>query len=192
VEEKLKQTTNSIAFLIGLAIAGLYYMSVYDTGESREAQIASITSEMSGLQAEIDKMNKTIVEAEKYKDIAKQLGAELDVVLTAIPEKYNSTELMKVLSAESKAVGLSILNLNPQGGTPGAGSFYVPVGVSVGFEGTFNQLMKFMSNLTKVNRIIVVKGLQMTVRGGGVNTASPILSFGATFEAYRYLPGPGV
>ena len=143
-------------------------------------------------------MEQTLIDAEKYREAARKLGEQMDAVLRAVPEKYNSLELMKVLSDEAKVVGTSIVDLKPiqqanrvraqQEDTP-----FKPVGVDVTLTGTFNQLMLFMSNLTKVSKVILVKKLSISLKDpkAALFASSPRLNYSAIFEAYRYDPNAG-
>jgi Tfp pilus assembly protein PilO len=192
MEERLQKLTHGMALLISLALAAVYYFSMYDGGESREQQIQNINSEITRAQTDIERMNKAIKDAQVYRDLSAKLGDELNLVVSALPAEYNTVELMKVLSTEAKGSGLSILSLNGQSSTASTSDkkdiFYEPVVVSAAFEGTFNQVVQFLSNLTKVNRIILLKQVQLNVKGQvNSTTISPILTLNATFEAYRYL-----
>lgn len=193
MEEQLKQLDTAKALLIGLFIAGFYYLTMYDSGEGLEGQINNNRSQITTQRAELAKMEKTLVDAEKHREISRKLGEEMDAVLRAVPEKYNSLELMKVLSDEAKVVGTSIVDLKPATNMrqPRAGqddSPFKPVSVTVTLNGTFNQIMLFMSNLTKVSKIILIDSLSLTVKEPAkvFETASPAINYQATFMAYRY------
>ena len=193
MEEQLKQLDTTKALLIGLFIAGFYYLTLYDSGERLEGQIKNKKNRITQLRGEIATMEKTLVDAEKHREISRKLGEEMDAVLRAVPEKYNSLELMKVLSDEAKVVGTSIVNLAPannfgRGSQEDLDNPFKPVTVTVTLDGTFNQIMLFMSNLTKVSKIILIKDLSLTLKEPNkvFETASPAINYKATFQAYRY------
>lgn len=202
MEEQLKQLDTAKALLIGLFIAGFYYLTLYDSGEMLDGQISNNQSALAAKQKELKTMEKTLVDAEKHREVSRRLGEQMDAVLRAVPEEYNSLELMKVLSDEAKVVGTSIVSLKPIDGRrqnrnrsndKKAESPFRPVTVEVNLSGTFNQLMLFMSNLTKVSKVILVKQLTLSLDQPNkvFEVSSPIVKFTATFEAYRYAPDEG-
>ena len=193
MEEQLKQLDTTKALLIGLFIAGFYYLTLFDSGEALQNQINNKKTSITALRTELATMEKTLVDAEKHREISRKLGEEMDAVLRAVPEKYNSLELMKVLSDEAKVVGTSIVNLQPASGFRNQtqdelDNPFKPVSVTVTLNGTFNQIMLFMSNLTKVSKIILIKELSLRVQEPAkvFETASPAINYKATFQAYRY------
>ncbi len=195
MEQQLQSLSVAKAFVVGLVIAAGYYFILYDPGTSRQNAINSAQQAVTEKQTQVQSMQETLEVAARYQAIAAQLGEEMTTLTKAAPEDYSITQLRKVLSEEAQAAGVSILRLEQMqgsGSTEAAQSF-VPITAQVELEGTFNQLMFYLSNLTKVGKIIVTKEIEIKAKEPEkvLDASSPILTLQAVFEAYRYNPKAG-
>ena len=101
-------------------------------------------------------------------------------------EPIYSIELMKLISTEAKAVGSNLVGVSGSDGVPTADQpDFIPITVTVSLNGTFNQMMMFLSNLTKTSKVILTKSISMTA-SAAPGAATPIVTFSATFESYRF------
>lgn len=193
MEEKLQQLSIGKALMIGAGAAFFYYLMMYDSGEALQNNITAAQAELQQKQADLQKMRADLAEAEQVSGEVKKLNEEMRMVKQAAPENYNSLELMKVLSSEAKVVGASIVSLtasSQQDQSLEKSEIFLPVTVTTELDGTFNQLMLFLSNLTKVSRLIIPKKLEFNLKNpsAALETASPTIGFRAEFQAYRYNP----
>ena len=198
MEEKLNSLTMSMAFLVSLGIAAVYYFVAYNTGEALESSIASLEQSYAANQSEIERVRTAIQDAERYQQTMATLGSEMERVQKAIPSALTSQDMMKLLSNEAKVVGAEINQItasqsqsyqasNPDTPPP----LYEPVTIEINLTGTYNQLMLFLSNLTKSDKIISAKKLNLNIsQGRPTNSTTPIIEMRATIEAYKYLPPP--
>ena len=185
MEEKLKQLGIEKAILIGIVLTFVYYFALYDNGDVLETSLLTNAAMVQQKTKELEVMQRTLADAKKHQEVAAKLGKDLEQVLSAVPQEYNSVELMKLISSEAKTVGLNILSLTgSEGLAADPGKNFVPIQVTVSLRGTFNQVMMFLSNLTKVGKVILTKNLTLTsaVSAG----TSPSMGFSTTLEAYRY------
>lgn len=193
MEERLKRITVGMSFGISLFLGVLYYFSMYDDGTSLETQISSLRSQYEASQTEFENLKKAIADAERFKITVATLGAEMDRILLALPAKLTSLDLMKIISTEAKTVGVDILNVTSSGTAPnmkseGETQFYEGVPIDVSLSGTYNQIMLFLSNLTRLDKIIVAKRLAFnSSTSGSVTGAAPTITLAASFHAYRYI-----
>jgi Tfp pilus assembly protein PilO len=198
MEEKLKQLTFGKAIIGGLVLAAIYYFAIYNNGAAIEESINTTQTQITAQEQELTTIKKAIADAERYQMAKKTLGQELDVVLKAIPVELSAIDLMRTLSNEAKSIGVSILSINAQQNsgyssapTTGPKPFFEPVGVTVNLEGSYNQLMLFLSNLTKTDRIITVGSMNLQIRdstGSLDGKGATVLKMNGEFKAYRYLP----
>lgn len=192
MEDALKQLTLNKAIITGIFLAGFYYAAMYDSGERLEQSIQNSNSQIAAKKAELATLERSLVDSEVHRETSKKLGSEMETILKAVPEDYKSPQLMRTLSEQAKASGTSIEALAPavNQGAQDQGSEFKPVVVSVSLSGTFNQVMLFMSNLTKVGKIILVNKLELvpTSPDSVFEENSPKLRYEAEFQAYRYEP----
>lgn len=187
VWERINQLSIGRAIFIGLVLAGFYYFLSYNNGAMLDAQI-------NANKAKVEELNKTIKDEEakierinQYKKTAEQLGESFNRFLSYIPEKLRNTDLMKIVSTEAKAAGANIVRVSEQGmGT--RSEFYEEIKVSVELVGTFQQMMLFMSFLTKVDQIITISKLNLRSQSSeNFDISSPSLQITADLRGYRYL-----
>ncbi len=195
MEQQLQNLTMGKAIVAGVVLTVLYFFIMYNDGSAIQQKIAGSNTEIQTKEAELEKIKKAVSDAERYQNTKRALGAELDSVLKAIPAQLTSQDLMKIVSTEAKAMGIN-LNINPsqysgQASPDDKSVFFEPVVVSLSLEGTYNQLMSFLSAITKVDKIITLSSLNLV--NAAANRApednGPVnLKLTAEMRAYRYLP----
>lgn len=193
MEQKLQQLTMGKAFLGAVVLAFLYYMLLYNDGSVLTASIATANSEIVVKEQELQKIKVAIADAERYQKTKDALGTELDTVLKAVPEKLLPTDIMKLLSTEAKNIGVNIINLSAGGSFQQGGQaenpFFEPISVSITLEGTYTNLMLFLSAITKSDKIITAPALTLESKNTAVieDSGPTILRLTAEFRAYRFV-----
>lgn len=189
--EKINQISLGRAIIIGLVLATFYYYLGYNDGSVLTAQIASNKERSVAIQKEIKDEEVKIERINQYKKTTEALGESFNTFLAYIPEKLRNTDLMKIVSTEAKAAGANIARVSEQG-AGARGDFYEEVKVSVELDATFQQLMLFMSFLTKVDQIITISKLSISNLSNSLFDAeSSQLQITAELRGYRYLPIEG-
>lgn len=199
--EKLAALTYGKSFLIGLAIGAFYFFVFYNDGSLIQNNINKGKTEIDKLTNEVKAIDAAVKDAERFNKAVEALGEEMQVIQKAIPAELTSTELMRIVSTEAKAVGVQINSLAGSGGTtsnaPRAGSasrgaagsivYYEPITVTVSLTGKYNQMMLFLSNLTKLDKIITSKNIKISAdRGKSATANNPDIQMSATLLAYKY------
>lgn len=189
MEDKLNKLGTDKALIIGLVLTLIFYFFVYNDGGVLEETVATGRATLEQKTKELETMKKTLEDAKKHQEIAAKLGKDLEQVLSAVPQNFTAVELMKLISTEAKTVGLNILSLSGvEGEATDPGKNFIPIIVTVSLSGTFNQVMMFLSNLTKVGKVILTKNLTLTASGSAGSTTS--MAFTTKLEAYRYTDKP--
>lgn len=188
MEEQLRNLTMTKCLVVSLVLAGFYYAGAYNDGTALETQIAGMDQQLSANQTEVAAVQKAIQDAERYEKTMAALGKEMEVVLKAIPKDISSVDLMKIISNEAKVVGVEINSLGDSRGNPeNSTALYVPVAVDLAIKGTYNQVMLFLSNLTKLDKIINTANLTLTAQSVTTPTQSPSIDLKVLVEAYKYV-----
>jgi Tfp pilus assembly protein PilO len=171
--------------MISLVICGLYYLVAYDSGDTWRASISQSVQTKDEISKTIARLDGELQEIETLKRAQEQDAEKLKLLLGYIPEKLSNFELMRTLSNEAKAVGVSINQIRDKGGTQAKeNEFYEEIGVDIDLEGTFPQLVLFLSNLTKLNLILTLETLDLKTTGAGGEGA---LEMAAQVNGYRYV-----
>lgn len=198
MEEKIQQLSVGKAFLIGLGIAAFYYFTMYNDGTVFLNQIQNNNNQITQKTKELADLQKTIQDSKRITQLKEELEESMSSVVNAAPEDFNALELMKVLSTEAKVVGASIVELkagrSQRRNTGPRGQQQIetfePINVDVKLKATYNQLMLFLSNISKTGRLITAEkmSLKLANPSKALETASPEIEFVSTFVGYKYNP----
>ena len=150
------------ALVLGLMIAGLYYLIIFDGGELERANIESLNQQKKTKQAELQRLEGQMRNVREYEAAKVQVGQEIEKIVSFIPRDFRISEFMKILSTEAKAAGTSIVNIADSSGRAGIDhGFFKEISVRVELEGSFSQVMVFLSYLTKIDRVITMSELSV-------------------------------
>lgn len=191
IEEKLHAMSLPQAVIAGGVLAAVYYFLLFNDGSRIEAQIQQAQTQLDAERTELSNLEQQIEDARRMQAMADKMGEEIKQVGDYLPEKFSSVDLMRIVNEEIKAVGVNLENLT-SGNSAGLGiqnegsSFYEKVSVDVSLEGEFNQLLVFLSNLTRVKKILILKKFTLRSEMGSSGDARD-LKFQATIEGYRFI-----
>ena len=197
MEQQLQQLTIGKVVVGATVVALLYYMLLYNDGSALQASITSTQAEIQTKEQELQVIKKAIEDAERYQQTKNALGAEMGSVLKAVPEKLSHAEIMKLISTEANSIGVNISGLVPGAATQQFSQspnepkpFYEPVVVNVTLEGTYTNLMLFLSAMTKSDKIINAASLNLENKSQNVldDSSNTTLRLVSEFRAYRFLP----
>jgi len=185
--DTLRRLTTARALILGIGLAGIYYFLVFDKGEMQSNAIASANAKIQELQRKIAEDQKKVDRAMVYKRTAAEVGSTITRLLTLIPEKFSMPDLMRIVSNEAKIAGSSLLVVAPKGTlvSPIAREFE-ELTVELELQGTFLQHMIFLSNLTKINQILILRKINVSNMGQSKGDDVPTLKLNAEIVAYRY------
>lgn len=180
-----KRLTLGRALVLGCALASLYYMFLFDSGSSLKEQLQATKNEITSLQTQLEADQAKLDRAAKFKVIAMQVGTTINKLLSVIPENFGASDLMRIVSNETKVAGSSLNNITPFAPeNSGVSKEFEELAVSVNVTGSFLQHMVFLSNLTKVSQILVIRKLDLTTDREGDET--PVVAMSAEIVAFRY------
>lgn len=186
----LSGLAHSRAALVSAILCLVYYLVGFDDGGKIKAQIAAKSSEKQKIETETAAIDRQIEELRVLKAAQDRDAARLESLLKFIPEKLTKVDLMRALSNEAKAVGVSLAGLKDTG-APKVGDLYEELSVNVDITGSFAQLMMFLANLTRLPNIVSVSQLEisyMATRGQD----DVRLKMASTVVGYKYLGNEAV
>jgi type IV pilus assembly protein PilO len=193
VEQQLKNLTFGRALIIGIVLAGIYYFTMYNDGSSFQTQINKAKDTRQQNEAEVARIARAVKDAERYQQTMAVRSAEMEGVLKAVPAQLSSFDLMKIVSNEAKLIGLQINGLTAAGNyrADNKDAIFEPVGVTVNLTGNYNQVMLFLSNLTKLDKIVTVKKMSFVSKiEVGKRNGAPTITFISDLSGYKYLGPP--
>lgn len=188
------QITFGKALVLGILIAVIYYSIGYDSGTEIKLAIGKTKEQIQDSESEIKGLERQIERIVTMKKVMDVLGAEFKAFLSYIPEKLSLPELMRVISTEARAAGVSVngigevrTGVQSRSKDDTVDQFYEELTVQVELQGTYSQILLFLSYLTKLDKILTISQLSMTSQAKVGDRESPIISFKCQIKGYRYL-----
>jgi Tfp pilus assembly protein PilO len=177
--------------LIGFVVASFYYFLMYDSGITQQTNIATGTTRIQELQAQMADMQQKLDAAAVYKKTAAEIGSTITKLLSLIPEDFKMTDLKRLVSNEAKVAGSSLSDITVRTTeTSTVSPEFEELSVTVDMQGSFLQHMVFLSNLTKINQILIVRRFDFAHVKEGKGDESPTVKFTADIIAFRYKGNP--
>ncbi len=184
MEDKLNQLTFQNAALFGLLIAVGYYVLFYHPSNPQN-RLDEMGRELVTIKGEISKLDREIKEGQKINQEIEVMQKKASKVYAQLPESLSVEQAAGIVSQEARNVGLSIQSISAageEGWTKLRTVAVVPIDTVV--SGTFEQMMVFLSELTRDNKVYSVKTLAIA---GGDSEQPGALQLTVTIQAYRKL-----
>ncbi|MGE0527149.1 MAG: type 4a pilus biogenesis protein PilO [Bdellovibrionales bacterium] len=183
----LSRISTQRAALIGVLLGVFYYFLMYDDGANLRNAIAQSEAQKTQLQAQIKESQDKLDRAAVYKKAAAEVGNTISKLLTLIPDKFNMADLMRIVSNEAKVAGTSLTTLKPgKVNISEVANEFQELTVELDMSGSFLQHMVFLSNLTKINQILIIKEFKFDHERDGRGDEPPVVKFVSEIVAFRY------
>jgi Tfp pilus assembly protein PilO len=175
------------ALVVGFAFAAVYYFLVFDPGTTQKAAIAASQARIAELQTQIQDNQRKLDRAMVYKKTASEVGSTISKLLSLIPEKFGMPDLMRIVSNEAKVAGSSLVDIKPASTDVSAmAKEFEEISLNIELNGSYLQHMVFLSNLTKIPQILIIKKFDFTLMKEGRGDEPPSVKMNAEIVAYRY------
>jgi type IV pilus assembly protein PilO len=151
-----------VAVLLAGAVFYFYVLPVQGKRDSLRKEVDRITAE--------NKVNQVFeLERRQYLNRIAQLGKELDVLRSIVPEEQATDEFMRLVYEDGRATEVNIRTFIPQPMAPK--DIYTEMPFNVRLDGTYFGLLAFFDRLAHEKRIVSVSGLSLgSPEGGGMGT----------------------
>ncbi|HAG91938.1 MAG TPA: hypothetical protein DCL41_08705 [Bdellovibrionales bacterium] len=197
VSEMLARLTFIRAVVIGLLLAGIYYVIFYDSGSYQTAMIAQSQQEMIALKADLAKVQADLERSRSFEAASKDLGSSIQKMLDFIPENFGLGQLMKTVSEEARVSGLDLSSMQPAAMAMNSNQEknlpeFEEIGVNIQIRGQFSQILSFMSSLTEKKQIFLFENIEIfsdNLMSGASSeqVGKGEVSMRALIRAYSYL-----
>lgn len=190
VIEKIKSMPPTQAAIIGFVLALLFYLLFFDSGVSQKREISAVTKEIGELNRELVALEKAVVDADKLYRLIEQVGESINKLSKYIPEKLTDSDVVKDLSTSARSVGATVVGVRVKSSAKSNDNdIYDRVSVEVELRGVFDEIMAFLSQLTKIDRIYTLEDMIFSIKKQGGNKSE--VNFKTTVVGYRYRPDKG-
>lgn len=187
LHELFSRLTMGRAIILGFLATSLYYFMIFDDGTQVETAIQSNEAQMAQVNQELKSIQEKMERAQDYQRATSELGNSIKKLLSYIPAQFRIGQLMKMVSDEARISGLDIVRMTPKTvAEPNRVEDFTELGTSMELKGQFDQLLKFMSNLTKKRQIFIFEKLDIK---SGLSTAEDqgdMIQVNAEIHAFSY------
>jgi len=185
--DTVNRLTAARAMGIGFVVAALYYFVVYDSGVELQTANTASSARIQEINAQMVEMQQKLDSAAVYKKTAAEVGTTISKLLSLIPKDFTMADLKRLVSNETKVAGSSLSDIATKSTEVSAISpEFEEFSVTVDLQGSFLQHMVFLSNLTKVNNILIVRRFDLSHVKDNKGEESPTVKFTADIIAFRY------
>ena len=180
--------SNKKVFLLGLVLAGGYYLTLFDNGSKLQSKNNQMIKVLKAQKKELEKFDKILEEKEKYGDILPELKKEIKRVIQYLPNNLRANDLIKIISSQSKNSGTTLTSIQ------NAKTYVDPkkpnveeISIELSLSGTYSQILTFLSYLTKQKVIATTKKLSLRFDKEIKESKNPILNMTGVIAVYRYI-----
>lgn len=186
IEDKVKQAPISYYIGVGVLIALVYYMNYYDGGSKIERKITTVKTELKTVTKELNDIEALTNNYKKYQEDLNLLSSKYEQALNYLPSRENIYVIIKQLYTEAKLAGVNITLVKP-GDNNVKQEFYEEMPMTIKVEGSFSQVLMFLSKVVNLPRIINLTDVSLT--SPEKISSFPIVKLEGNMVAYRYLEG---
>lgn len=181
----LNTTSYLKVLIIGLLIGALYYIFFYQS-KNYSAIKAQLENEIQSTNQEISVLDKSIKEVQELEAEIEGFNASLKKAYDFIPIGADFLNLEQAVSNKARTSGLAISSLDSEKSWTMFGALD-QAGAQVQLQGSFRQLMVFLSELTREDKVYSVKSFDINLPEQQ-ETSSEKLSFRGQILTYKRRP----
>lgn len=185
VAQKIAGTSRNIFLLIGILLGAGYYFMNQSQMEAVQGQQKKVQAELEKKETDIGEASKIANDKQKFEDEVNLVSQQLRAAVEFLPSQLNQQDILAQISKEARAAGVNPTSIKPK--SPNSKGFYEEFLMDVEMQGSYTQLVSFLAFMSKIQRIVNVRGLEL----GSPEYVDdvPILKMKGTLVAYRYVEG---
>lgn len=166
-------------------VLGLGYYQLLHRGSQEE--LTRLQAQQQSLQRKLNEVRSVAANLSRFEEEITALETELGEALRQLPNSKELPGLLTDISTLGKKAGLEFKAFRPQ--TEVNKGFYAEVPIEIEFTGTYHQVASFFDRISKLDRIVNVGDLNMTVGSEGLDQT--ILKVTGRAVTFRFVEGGG-
>lgn len=160
MEDKLNELSILNAAIVGLIMAALYYFLFFQANDPKNILFNLDQVEVTA-KGQLAKLSRQIKEGKKLKADIEAIELKAEKIYKYIPKEFSVDEASSTISEEARLAGLSIRSISKTATWSNLETVSA-ANVDVRVQGAFDQIMIFLSELTRKDRIYNVKTLKIS------------------------------
>lgn len=173
--------------LIGLGLAVFYYLLMFDNGAAFDGQIQTAKTQMAQNETTLQTVRAALENQKKFEEEIKIITTNIKDFQKFFSNPMTENDLMASVSNYAELEGVVIEKL-AQFKKDSEYREYPETAVQFIVEGSFHNIMSFVAQLTKMNRVIDFSKMQFTTTVPG---DFPVVKLETVLVVYGYKEGAG-
>ncbi len=170
-------------FVIAGVVAFLYWQFGLEEGVTEE-QFQSAEANRTQAQTSLVATQKAVADLKKFREELDLMNSQFQQVVELMPAEANVADFMLMIREEATKAGSRVKKLEPAKDITKV-DFYETRKLEISLEGSYAQILTFLSNLSRLKRLVTVEKLALA------QTTTPEqetkVAFTGTLVNYRYL-----
>ena len=147
-----------ILLLLCGAVGGVFYWGLIMPKQTR---IVELGEKLEALELKVINKKKIAADIPRFRKEKEELDKKLALALEQLPNSREIPQLIKSINAAAKKSGLSVNLFQPKPEKPQ--TFYAEVPISMTVEGSYDSLYGFCDKISKLDRIVNIEGINVSV-----------------------------
>jgi Tfp pilus assembly protein PilO len=171
---------------IGVLMAGLYWALLYNDGSSVTEAINQANTRLQTANRQLAETEKALADANRFETEVQNLARQFEKIVDFMPATVTAADLTTIVNKQVQLAGVRAASIKPKSEIVRVG-FYETSRVELELEGSFAQIVTFLSYMSRVPRLLTFENTVVTQAQANKDNASSILTFKTTLVGYRYL-----
>ena len=150
------QTSIGIMIIVSAGIAGIYYVSKYNNGQSIKSEISSLDQQKKDVEKNIKNLELELEGIQEVEKVMNVMGDKMNEFLKFIPDKMTSSMILNHLNINAKSAGVELSDIANHD-VVGKEEFYEKIKINITVKGVFTQVLVFLSKLTGLTEIVTIE-----------------------------------
>ena len=171
-------------FGIALGACFLYYLLLFDDGSQLDAAIQGSQQQLTEEQTQLKQTEEKMKDLEAFREELNNQEAQVREVMNFFPKQLNVSELTSMIQERANQSGMRVAKTEIEKDVTRV-DFYEAIRMKAEMIGTFTQVTKFLSLLSKLPRLVTVDSIELTMNSAGREATR--LKFTTTLVGYRFV-----
>lgn len=165
----------------GVVCGVLYYAMAYNSGDGIVTSINQVKEQIEAATVVKKETEKLLANQIDLRREQQELGNKFQLALQQLPREQNVAEILSYIQSLAKAAGARVTDIEPGRSEPR--EIYEEMAVNVTLVGNFSEITQFLSDISKIKRIIKIRELRIDPQ----SKVSKALIAKVQLISYRYI-----
>ena len=167
--------------IFGAFFTGIFYFTSYNDGTNIKNDIKSIQTQVDQLKVQLRKKQDELVDVKNFKRDLLQEEETIKHLINFVPDSLTFTDISFLLIRAAKATGVNIDLKEDKIVRTQKDLDYSILEIQLKVNGSFSQILLFLSKLTEQKRMLIVKNIDMKI-----NSSNRLIESDLLIVSYRY------